>query len=106
MSTTSPRPAPVGFADLLADVAMAVEPVSPSLAKLFREDADAACHGEFNPTTVGLTIDVLQRRAEATHDDRFLQVAVATRCALLNREDAGRLYQSIRNARHHLYMSR
>jgi hypothetical protein len=106
MSTAPLSPAPVGFADLLADVAMAVDPVSPALAKLFREDADAACHGEFNPTTVGLTIEVLARRAEATDDDRLASVALHLRCALLNRDDADRLAQSVRNARHHMHMSR
>ena len=71
-----------------------------TVARLFREDADMAARGEFNPDNALMTLDILLRRSDALGHVGLASVAIAARCAVLNRHDPERLSRSIANTYH------
>lgn len=100
MSTTSP----VGFADMLADLAVKTEPHFPEVAAYLHDDADGACRHAFDPFNVAMSLDILQRTAEVNGETQHLaEAAIAVRCALGNARDPEALARSLANARRILF---
>lgn len=93
-------PTPVGFADMIADLAVEAAKFFPDVAAFLHEDADAASRHAFDPFNVAMSLDILQRKAEGVGEAQHLAAAaVAVRFALANAKDPEALARSLANAR-------